>query len=442
MTDSPTSSNQFLADWFPFGKVALGFSYVFLVMTSYYILKPVRESFFLGEKGYGNLPIAHLMVLAATFFAVLVYTRATRRLGPARLVTAANVFFVVCILGFWVFLTRLDTSAGFLAVVRDKMAWVYYCWVSIFSVFAMTLFWSVIHSIFTAKNGSICYGIIGSGATIGAIVGGKLTGSLAERIGTENLLLVAAGVLAPCLVLGSLLSRLVPGGATLEQGGETKPKLSKRSVIEIFSQSRYLCVVGLIVMLTIAVTVFDEYRYNQLIELEFGDRKNERTAFFGNIYFVANCIGLFFSLILTGIVQSIWGPRPGMLLFVTLVLVSAIAFFFFPNIQCVFYSVVALQAVGYSIHQWSRELLYTQTTKEEKFIAKGFIDTFMFRLGAGSAALALILASNIGGGEDGLLTNAAQNISYVTIPLGLVLGGLAWWVSGRFYQLKRNAENA
>ena len=53
--------------------VVIGFAYLFLVMTSYYILKPVRESFFLGEQGYKNLPLAHLLVLAATFFTVILY---------------------------------------------------------------------------------------------------------------------------------------------------------------------------------------------------------------------------------------------------------------------------------------------------------------------------------------------------------------------------------
>ena len=429
----------------PLRKVGFGFGYIFLVMTSYYILKPVRESFFLGEKGYSRLPIAHLMVLAATFVAVIIYTRVARKLGPARLVTAANLFFVTSVLGFWVFLTQVDVSTGWQAALRGKMAWVYYCWVSVFSVFAMTLFWSVIHTIFTASDGSKCYGIIGSGATIGAIFGGWITKSLAERIGTENLLLVAAGFLVPCLLLGHQLVRLVPTSSAQEPEASTEQATKKkRSAIEIFRGSPYLCVMALIVMMTVLITVFDEYRYNQLISLEFEGRGDERTAFFGRIYQTANIIGLFFSLVLTGIVQSIWGPRPGMLLFALLVIVSAIAFMVSPTIECVFCSLVALQSVRYSIYQWSRELLYTQTSKEAKFIAKGFIDTFMFRAGAGGAALALILASRLfpSRGEQGLLSNAAVEISYVTIPLGVVLACLAWWVTGRFYELKRQAAEA
>lgn len=421
---------------FPFAKVVLGFAYIFLVMTGYYILKPVRESFFLGEQGYNRLPIAHLLVLAATFVSVIVYTRATRRLGPSKLVTATNLFFITCVVGFWIFLTQVDVSTGWQAALRSKMAWVYYCWVSVFAVFAMTLFWSVTHSIFTAEEGSACYGVIGSGATIGAITGGFVTKTWANEIGTENLLLVAAGTLLPCLILGSCLARMAERNADSTDEPREPLANSKRSVIDIFRNSPYLCVMGLIVMLTVVITVFDEYRYNQLISLEFTGRNDARTAFYGHVYFVANMIGLLFSLVITGIVQSIWGPRPGMLLFALLVIVSAIAFLLSPTIDTVFYSVVAMQSVGYSIYQWSRELLYTQTSREEKFIAKGFIDTFMFRVGAGMASLGLLAAAAVGEHEDGLLAKATTQLSYVTIPLGLLLGAMAWWVSGRFKQLK------
>ena len=357
-TDSNTDS---LSDRiFP---VAIGFSYIYLVMTCYYVLKPVRESFFLSEKGYGQLPIAHLLVLVATFIAVLIYTKATRKLGPARLVTATNIFFLACIVAFWIFLTQVDTSGRWLNWLRGKMAWVYFCWVSVFSVFAMTLFWSVIHTVFTSESGSKCYGIIGSGATLGALTGGFLTSRFAESVGTNNLLVIAAVLLAPCLVLGSILARLSKANSTSQKNVETTEApatktptktTTPKSAIAIFRGSPYLCALGLIVMLTVVITVLDEYRYNKLIDASFTER-DEKTAFFGNVYFFSNCIGLFFSLVLTGIVQTICGPRPGMLMFAGLVIVSAIAFLRFPGIHTAFYSMIALQSVGYSIYQWSRE---------------------------------------------------------------------------------------
>lgn len=417
-------------------RVALGFAYFFLTMTGYYILKPVRESFFLGEKGFGNLPKAHLLVMTTTFFTVLVYTRLTRKLGVARLVIVANFFFLVCIAAFWATLYRFDSPE-----IRSSFAWVYYCWVSLFAVFAVTMFWSVVHTIFTSQDGSKCYGIIGAGGTLGALAGGWLTNRLATVVGTENLLLLAMAALSPCLVLGYLLvkqSAAVTARSTgsADSNMEVTPSnqsesIGQRSTFDIFRSSSFLCVLGLIVMLTIVISVFDEYRYGKIIQDNFVGDNDGRTAFFGKIFLWTNCIGLFFSVVLTGWVQSRFGPRPGITMYAVVVLIASIAFLGGSSLELVFYSAVAVQSVAYSIYQWSRELLYTATTAEEKLIAKGFIDTFLFRAGAGTAALSLLAI-----GKWDLLSNPARQISFIVLPLILTLAALGWWISAEFKRLK------
>ena len=462
-------------------RVILGFTYIFLVMTSYYILKPVRESFFLGEKGYRNLPKAHLLVMVVTFVTVLIYTRASRRLGPARLVTVANLFFIVCISGFWFALqatkeppekpstqpaaianqtTSVETDQSKNAAdktaarqqvdaqtdqqstdentARGQLAWVYFCWVSVFAVFAVTLFWSVIHTVFSTEEGAKSYGIIGAGATTGAMSGGWLTQTFAQRMGTENLLLLAVGLLVPCLLLGRRLAKLSADptvGKLAGQDDKPESRKPRRDVLRIFRHSPYLCVLGLIVLLTVLVSVFDDYRYGEIINRELTNR-DLRTQFYGSLYFQTNLIGLVFSLVLTGPIQARWGPRPGILMFAFVVMASGAIFLVRANQYVVFYSAVALQSVGYSIYQWSRELLYTTTTHEEKFVAKGFIDTFLFRAGAGTAALCLLAAQEW---FPSLLDNAVRDISFITLPLAVVLAGLGWWISGQFHAMKADA---
>jgi len=183
-------------------------------------------------------------------------------------------------------------------------------------------------------------------------------------------------------------------------------------------------------------------RYGQIITgafpVEAGDA---RTVFFANVYFYTNIIGLFFSLVLTGWVQSRFGPAPGMFLYALAVFATAIAFLMQPSVNVVFWSAVCIQSIAYSIHQWSRELLYTVTTAEEKFVAKGVIDTFLFRAGAATAALTLLVAAEIGRSEaapDGLLSGAVTQMSFVTMPLAIVLMGLIWWISRRFKGRKRS----
>lgn len=452
---------------------AIGFCYLFLVMACYYILKPVRESFFLGEQGYQNLPKAHLLVLAATFFTMMAYTSIARRLGPGRLILTANVFFLFSVGVFWVVLTQFGDQP----FIRTNMAWAYYCWVSVFSVFAVTLFWSVIHTIFTSEDGSKSYGFIGAGATVGAMTGGFLTQWLAERLGTENLLLVAGGLLMPCLFLGWWLAKFSSVSKSLAESGPTEKKkfdrTQYRSGFKIFRESPYLCALGGIVFMTILISVFDDYRSGKIISEAYPrttvesvtssatevvtesstteaaeaniQGENSRTAFFGKLYFYTNMVGLFFSFVLTGPIQARYGPAPGMYLYAVAILGTALAFLWQPSIHVVFWGGVCIQSIAYSIFQWSRELLYTVTTAEEKFVAKGVIDTFLFRAGAAGAAITLLIAATIGVTEsrpDGILTEAARQMSYVTIPAALLMVVLIWWISREFRIKSENQTSA
>lgn len=424
-------------------RVALGFAYFYLVMTGYYILKPVRESFFMGEQGYRNLPVAHLLVMAATFVTIQLYARAARKVSPGTLVLGANLSFLATIGGFWAVLGPL----GHLGWLRGSVAWVYYCWVSVFAVFAVTLLWSLIHAVFDPEEGSRSYGIIGSGGTLGALTGGFLTKHLAEVVGTENLLLIAMAVLAPCVFLGRRLSqerlrqgRLRKSAEAASGAGDDGPEeahaVSKRTPREIFAASPYLCVLGAIVTLTIISSVLDEYRYSRIIQ-ESLTKQDVRTAFYGSIYFATNVVGLFFSLVLTGPVLNRFGPRPGILLYCLVVTVCALVFPFYPVVGTVYWAAVANQSVAYSIYQWSRELCYSVTTSEEKFVAKGFIDTFLFRVGGAVAALALLATRGTYFQE-----HSASTFSFLVIPLALAIAALGWWISGRFAEMRAARRSA
>ena len=412
-------------------RVALGFAYFYLVMTGYYILKPVRESFFMGEQGYQNLPIAHLLVMAATFVAVQLYARAARKVPPGKLVLGANLSFLATISTFWVVLGPL----GHMSWIRGGVAWVYYCWVSVFAVFAVTLFWSLIHAAFDPEEGSRCYGIIGSGGTLGALSGGFLTKRLAQLVGTENLLLIAVLVLSPCVLLGLRLSRegqeRRDASASLageEDGGSQA--VARRTPREIFAASPYLCVLGAIVTLTIVSSVLNEYRYSQVIQESLTD-KDARTAFYGSVYHVTNMLGLFFSLVVTGPVLARFGPRPGIMLYCCVLTACAVVFPFYPVVNTVYWAAVANQSVAYSIYQWSRELCYSVTSAEEKFVAKSFIDTFLFRVGGALAALGLLATRG-----TAFQANAATTFSYLVVPLALTIAALGWWISDRFMALR------
>lgn len=426
-----------------FQKALLAWAYFLTVMASYYVLKPVRESLFLHAHGISGLPLAHVLVMGVTLVASLAYGEMARRVDRRALVRRVNLGFLVVSVAFWLALGPGQASPE----ARQVLAWVFYCWVSVFSVFSTTLMWSLTHALFTPEEGTRWYGMIGTGGTIGALTGGYLTRGLAKAVGTVNLLLVAAGLLLPLVVVGSRLASSeevgeepsVPetppaeGAAKpeAEAGATESPGEGERlpSLVQLMSKSPYLVGIATMIFLAVLAAVFDDYRFKQVLTQDLPDL-DARTAFLGSVYFTTNAVGLFTGLVLTAPLQRRFGPLPGLLVYPALILLGGVVLLGTPDLE-ILYWVIALQsAMAYSIFQTSRELLFLPTSRGAKFVAKGFITTFVFRAGTGIGALGIYLAWP----ADGLRT-----ASYVTIPVALVLMVVATLLSREYQRRTRGA---
>ncbi len=406
-------------------------------MGTYYILKPVRESLFLDSGDVRDLPLAHLMNLVVTFVAVNVYATLARRLSRPHFVVLVNITFIGCMVAFWSILA----GAGVSVEVKRRLAWVYYAFVSAFSVFSVTLLWSLTHASFTPAEGRRYYGMIGSGGTLGAFLGGYLTHRYAVAIGTENLLLVASGVFLPCLALGWLMgTREVSATQSESQVSAKTPKEipQSASVLGLLRNNPYLAGIATLVFLKLFVAVTKDYQIQKIIEVSFQNNKDGMTEFFGGVYQWTNLLGLFLGLVVTGPLQSRFGALPGLLTYPLAALATAIGLIFWPNLSTVFWMVVVSQACAYSIFQWSQELLYQRTSEEEKFVAKGFIDTLVFRFGSGASAMMLLGIGYLFQSSPqvadrwvmGILIGASLGLSVVVTILGI-----------RFNQMGRSDSN-
>ena len=420
-----------------FQKALLAWGYFLTVMASYYVLKPVRESLFLHAHGFEGLPLVHMLVMGVTLVASLAYGELARRVDRRELVRRINLGFLAIAVAFWLVLG--PGGAG--EEVRQVLAWVFYCWVSVFSVFSTTLMWSLTHALFTPEEGTRWYGMIGTGGTIGALTGGYLTRGLAEDVGTVNLLMIAGCLLVPLVVTGTRLASpefvadpttSSSGGAAAAKPTEEPPEEAGRlpSLGDLMRRSPYLCGIALLIFLAVLAAVFDDYRFKQVLTQDLPDL-DKRTAFLGSVYFTTNAVGLFTGLFLTAPLQRRFGPLPGLLVYPALILCGGVALLTDASLDVLFWVIALQSAMAYSIFQTSRELLFLPTSRGAKFVAKGFITTFVFRAGTGIGALGIYLAWP----EDGLRT-----ASYLTIPLALVLMGVATWLSREYSQRTRDGK--
>jgi ATP:ADP antiporter, AAA family len=162
------------------------FAYFFTLLAGYYVLRPLRDQMGIAG-GVKNLP----WLFTATFVTLIVaqpaYGVLVAKLPRARFIPFVYHFFVVNIALFWLFLT--------LGIAPVIVARVFFVWVSVFSLFAVAVFWSFMADLFTAEQGKRLFGFIGAGGTAGGLLGPIITLGLSVPLGAVNLLIVAAVLL-------------------------------------------------------------------------------------------------------------------------------------------------------------------------------------------------------------------------------------------------------
>src|SRR3989338_2772490 len=256
-------------------KVTLTFLYFFLIITAYYLLKPVSRSLVLGELGSRLVPYVDLVCAVLMGPVVTVFARLVDRVPKSTLVSGSFGVVIAILLGFW----------KLLALPVPWAAAAFYIWVAIFSVLVVTLFWLVANDLYRPREAKRLFGFIGSGGILGGIVGSSLAAAWAKVLGTENLILLSAALLCLCWVLVQELWTLAPDRAAEEGGsapaarrahvpGRRETFLTDLSgFAKLLLESRYLLLLVAVVGLSKLVGTLVYYQFNPFIERAL-DRKS------------------------------------------------------------------------------------------------------------------------------------------------------------------------
>ena len=379
-------------------------------MASYYILKPLRDAYFLHAQDIRQVALVQIVVALVTFLTVQVYAALTRRVPGRRIATWAFGSFVLTVVALWGVLKSGAHEAHHVAFV-----WFLYVWVSVFSVFAVTLFWSIAHDIFTPAEGSRYYGIIGAAGILGGFVGGLVTSMIVETIGLPNLFLASAALLVPCVAIAAVLAARAP---SLGRSKDQRPA-GEVSALGVFRGSAYLRAIFVYVFLYQAVSIVVDQQTKLIVKQAF-QTEESLAGFQARIYAATNIIGTVVNLAVTGFVQTRFGPMPGLLVLPLCAVVAAVGFHVMPTIRFAAVVTTLGLAAGYSIQQSSKELLYLPVPSADRYVAKAFIDTFGFRLGNGLTSVWLFLAVPALGGLDACGAMALCAAGMVACALWLV----------------------
>lgn len=359
----------------------LCFLMFFLIIFSYYMAKPIRNSLFLEWMGPAKLPLVYILSSFVSLITAMVLQWQLKNKLPRYLMGGALAFF-----SFMLLLFRLCFSLCFFQHQSAFFALSLYVYISFFSVAAVTLFWSVCNDSFSPEEGRSYYGYIGMGGILGGLLGSISTTHLTPLIGTENLLSVSAVIL--------LFSVPLPYFIIRSKYPEPNPVLPQPNsvlfseVIRVFRTPTIAYIAVIVLFCTIVATLFD-FHFQSVIKSS-GLTKNERTILFSQIFTYINLFGLLVHLVLTRWFLKRFGTLPALLVLPILSLVSLGLLMRYTSLDIVIVIWTLFSGTNYSLFQVAKENLYIPLDRSIKYIGKLYNGTFVFRFGDTLASLLLL----------------------------------------------------
>lgn len=404
---------------------ALGWSWLYIIslFVSYYILRPIRDEMGVAG-GVENLPWLFTGTLVGMIVVNPPFAALVAKLPRVKFIGLSYRFFAVNLLCF-VVLLRMASGEEIIWIGR-----LFFIWTSIFNLFVVSVFWALMVDVFDTEQGKRLFGFIAAGATIGGILGSSVTASFAKQVPAAYLLLASAALLEVAVFCVGRLSRLSSSLSARPTARRDEAPIGG-SILSGFShavKSPYLVNVSCFLLLFAITSTFLYFQQAEIARKYFADR-GARTAFFASIDLWVNILTLGAQLFVTG--RTI--KRIGVAL--TLSLLPLLSIFGFgtlawaPTIGALVVFQVIRRAGNFAFARPSREVLFTVLPREDKYKAKSFIDTVVYRLGDQVGAW-----SYAGLGGLGL---AMTGVSIVAVPISVV-----WLVNSLWLGRKQKSLEA
>jgi len=388
-------------------RTALLFLYLFIVVASYVATKSTRDALFLARYSPAALPLADMASAVSVAVAMAIYLRVGRGGSLRSRIVRTLAVFTASTLGFWA-LTRTSEPGWSLPVL--------YVWASVFGVLLPAQVWTLANHVLTTREAKRLYGVIGSGAICGWIVGGAITKAAATRFGTSSLLLLIAVALGVCPVLVELIwrGRRVDAAASREPSSQRATADPGQSFgftasARLVATSPYLRAIATVILLSSLVTTIGGWQFKALTKQAIHDTDG-LAAFFGTFNIYAGILSLAAQLLLTSRLLKRWGILAGLLIVPISFAVGSASVLVWGGLWSAVLLKGSDQVLRYSIDKSTVELLYLPVSARDIGHAKAFIDTVVWRLGDWGGSLVVLAAIGVFGAK-------ASEVSVVTLAL-------------------------
>jgi AAA family ATP:ADP antiporter len=387
--------------------LAIGGAAAFLLF-GYEFVRSVSTSLFIGAYGAKHLPVVMALGPVGTILIVYMYGFLLSRLGPERALLATSAISAVVIVLCYVALRQgFALAAGVLYVFREA-----------YIVVLVEQYWSFINSTFQTTEARKVNGPITGLGSAGAVLGGLTVSLYAKQLGSETLLLFAAGSLIPAGILSWL---------AYTSAGEPKPTPEEAGgrqghlALGLFARSPYLIYLACLIATTQVVSTVLDLRFSGLVEAAM-PLKDARTAYLGGFYAKLNVASFLMQFMATPLLLRavalpvLHGAIP------LVHMVACLFLLFRPSLTSGALAYSVFKVLDYSVFRAAKEMFYIPLSFDARYRAKSVIDAFGYRFAKGGASMLLGVAGKFFDKLPGALYPALALVaSAVWLPLVLRL---------------------
>lgn len=399
------------------------FLYFFTLLASYFILRPLRD-----EMGISNGASNMQWLFTGTFLTMLiivpVFGYLTSKFKIGTVLTFSYVFFIINILLFYYLFIQ--------KIFIETLPVVFFIWLSVFNLFAISLFWSFMVDIFSNVQSKRLFGVISAGGSLGAITGPLIATTLSDALGIENLFLITIFFLLISLfALKNIMKFQKKKRKNKETQGFKNINLTKSTLldgIKLVLASRYLKTLVLFMILYTTTSTFLYFEQANIIEQTITS-SSERISYFSGVDLITNTLAIIGQFFFTSKIIKQLG-----LSIALSIIPLCIAFGFLilstkTILPIIVILLIILRVGNYTILRPGREILYTVRNREEKYKAKNFIDTAVYR--GGDALSGWVFAGLISTGIGLSL------IAIIAVPI-ILLWGYTGFQLGKKHEMYKN----
>jgi AAA family ATP:ADP antiporter len=353
--------------------VIFSFLFVVVLMSAYYILRPVRDAM---ASDWSDAEVSWLWTL--NFFIstaiVALYGSMVSKFRFRLLVPTMYGIFAISFIIFY--------ALGSVFEDRTLIDKSFYVWVSVFSLFHISVFWTFMSELFSKEQSGRLFGIIAVGASVGGLIGPSITAFFSVSLGANNLMLIASMMLLipiPIIFyLQSLKSKQLNNEVLDIPDSNQSIGGNPLAGFKMFFSNPYLLSIGLFIFLYTGISSFVYFELKNLLS-DFS--RSERSVIWAQIDLAVNILAISTGLFATGRIVTKFGMPATIAMVPIMICIGLLVLAISPLLGVVMVLQIIRRAGNYAVTRPAREMLFTLVNQETRFKAKPVIDIVAYRGG-------------------------------------------------------------